>query len=161
MGSGKSAVGRELARKSQYDYIDMDTLIERQSGKTISELFAISESYFRSWEATICKSFQNKSKCIISTGGGIVTQPNLMDSIQNIGHLIYLEASVETIYKRVKNHSHRPLLNTEAPLDTICKLLNKRKGLYESYASHTINVDTLSIQEISDKIIDNYDFDNA
>ena len=161
MGSGKSAVGKALARKLQYDFIDMDILIERQSGKTISELFTISESYFRSWEATICKSIQNKSKCIISTGGGIVTQPDLMESIQNIGHLIFLEASVETIYNRVKHHSHRPLLNTEKPLETIFELLNKRKNLYKNYASYTINVDTLSIQEISDKIIDNYDFVNA
>ena len=68
MGSGKSTVGRQLAKRLAYRFVDTDQLIESAAGKSITELFTISEDYFRSWEFQICKSLQSSKQCIISTG---------------------------------------------------------------------------------------------
>ena len=73
MGSGKTTIGKQLAHRLGYRFIDTDTMIEKASGKKIFDLFAISEDYFRSWEFQIAKSLQSSHRSIISTGGGMVT----------------------------------------------------------------------------------------
>ena len=129
----------------------------KSSGKSIETLFSTSEAYFRSWEKNICKTLKSKQNSIISTGGGIILDDDCRQIIRSIGHVIYLEASAKTILERTKNKSHRPLLNQKNPYKTITNLLNQRAELYQSTAHLTINVDPLSIQQISDKIIAYYD----
>ena len=97
---------------------------------------------------------------IVSTGGGVVTHEPSILSLKKVGYIIYLTANVETIYKRVQHHTHRPLLNTKNPLAAVKELYTQRRTLYEHYADFIVNVDNLSIDEISDTILSKYDFFN-
>ena len=160
MGSGKTTVGVDVSKKLSCNFVDTDQLIVRQSGKSINDLFAISESYFRSWEEQVCKGLISKSNLIISTGGGVVTHEPSIFALKKLGYIIYLAANDETIYKRVKHHTHRPLLNTKNPLAAVKELYAQRRSFYEYYADFTVNVDNLSIDEISDTILSKYDFFN-
>tara|TARA_B100001989_G_C24538999_1_gene466374 strand:- start:365 stop:877 length:513 start_codon:yes stop_codon:yes gene_type:complete len=157
MGAGKSAVGYHLAQHVKFKFVDTDKLITSQSGKTIPDLFDISEAYFRSWELTVCKGLANKSQTIIATGGGVVTQKQVMSLLSKLGHIVYLKATVDTLYQRLKHHGDRPLLNTADPLKALQLIYDKRKTLYESYADLIIEVDQLSVMEISDTIVNTYD----
>ena len=157
MGCGKTATAKHLASLTGFKWIDTDTMITRSSGKSIEELFAISESYFRSWERDVCKSIKNKHSHIISTGGGIILDKDTCKLLKQYGHIIYLKASSNTLYERTKNHTHRPLLNTPDKIQTIITLLTKRDPLYTATADYILNVDTLSVSDISDTLISRYD----
>ncbi|MBI60745.1 shikimate kinase [bacterium] len=158
MGSGKSTVGRELANRLAYRFIDTDQLIESAAGKSIPELFKISEDYFRSWEFQICKSLQSSKQCIISTGGGLLTVEKTATLLNHMGPLIYLKASAHVIYNRVKHSTHRPLLQVSNPLETIKSMLETRDTLYTAHADFIIDCDTLSVEDILNMILSEYDF---
>ncbi|MBA95741.1 MAG: shikimate kinase [Rickettsiales bacterium] len=157
MGSGKSTVGRQLAKRLAYRFVDTDQLIESASGKSITELFTISEDYFRSWEFQICKSLQSSKQCIISTGGGLLTVEKTATLLKQMGPIIYLKASAQVLYNRVKHSTHRPLLQVSNPLKTIESMLETRDTLYTSHADFVIDCDTLSVEAILNMILSEYD----
>jgi shikimate kinase len=140
---------------------DTDTMITRASGKSVTELFKSSEDYFRSWELDICRSLKNKKNHIISTGGGIINNKKIHSILAKAGLLVYLKASAETLYERVKNSTHRPLLNTSNKFETLQNLLNERNPIYEALANFTLTTDKLTINEISDTLIKHYDIPTA
>ena len=158
MGSGKSAVSMNLARLLSFKCVDSDKLVEIQSGKSIAALFSESESYFRSWEQAVIKGLSKKKNMIVSTGGGVVTHEPSMTLLKQLGPVIYLRASVDTIYKRTRHNKDRPLLNVDDPMTVITELLSKRAESYEHHADLIIDVDHMSIHEISATIINNYEF---
>ena len=160
MGSGKTTVARSLAEKTNLQWIDTDLLITRSAGKSISELFETSEDYFRSWERDICRSLRNKSNCIISTGGGIIHSEETCNILKEIGEVVYLEASPQTLFERVKDSTHRPLLQTEDKFTALSTLLKKRHPLYTKLATYTLKTDQLTIDVISDTLIEHYDLQN-
>ena len=157
MGSGKTTVGKHLALRLGYRFIDTDTMIEKSSGKKIAELFAISEDYFRSWEFQITKALQSNHKSIISTGGGLVTVQKTADLLKTLGSILYLKVSPDSVYERTKHSTHRPLLKTENPQETISKLLNQRDPIYESVAQRVIDCDNISVEDILNMILSDYD----
>lgn len=152
MGSGKSAVSKYLAKISQKKCVDTDAMIVESSGKTIKELFDISEDYFRSWERNICSSLKNKHDLIIATGGGIILNKQNRLLLNETGFVVYLKASVDCIYTRTKNSTHRPLLNVPNKKEVISTNLDQRDSLYNTTSDFTIDVDNLTISQIVDKI---------
>lgn len=130
MGTGKSSVGRLLARSWRRPFIDTDREIEKRSGRKIKEIFATDgEAAFRRLEQQCVAEWLPKSGAIIATGGGILTSPGMCEKLRECGIVVTLFASPETIYARTRRGS-RPLLKTENPTETIRVLLAAREKDY-------------------------------
>lgn len=153
MGSGKTEVGKMLAQRLGYAFLDTDKLIEEKTGKSISEIFREEgESSFRELETEVIKGLSGITGYIISTGGGIVIREENILSLKNIGLVIWLKASPESIFKRISPETHRPLLNVENPLEHIKKLLSIREQFY-SRADFSIDTDGLEVDKVVKAIL--------
>ncbi|MDD3594150.1 MAG: shikimate kinase [Candidatus Gastranaerophilales bacterium] len=131
MGAGKTTVGRLLKMSLRKDFVDIDTEIEKEAGKTIVEIFeCYGEELFRKLEHKIILNFSRESDIIISIGGGALENEENYINLSSNGVLFYLQASAEELYERVKHDKNRPLLKTLKPKDTLEKLLKKREERY-------------------------------
>lgn len=153
MGSGKTSVGTYLSTILSMEYVDVDHMIEKEQGTSISNIFeAKGEEYFRELETQKVKSLEVNRSTVISCGGGVVLNNDNVTSLKKNGKIILLTASPETIYNRLKEDSSRPLLKSKTK-DQIVELLEKRKILYENCADVVINTDNKSIEDICNEII--------
>lgn len=151
MGAGKTTVGKELATIMNCNFIDLDETIEKNYGK-ISDIFKQKgEEYFRQIETLELKKLNIQETFVLSTGGGIVLKDENIKILQTLGYVFYLEASTDTIYERIKNQKHRPLLNTSDPKRSIEEILSKRKKLYEN-SGEKITVNNKNVKEIAEEI---------
>ena len=132
MGTGKTAVGKELARLLDIPLIDIDTEIEKSEEMTINDIFReYGESGFREIETVMIKKVVQRGRRVISTGGGAVLKDENMEVLRENGVIICLVASPETILRRVGTGSERPLLQGGDPLIKIERLLHSRKPYYD------------------------------
>lgn len=157
MGSGKSTVAKSLAKKLYYPLIDTDSLIEKNEGKSINDIFSVSENHFRSLETKICQDIKHLSGHIISTGGGIIKSEENRQLLKLSGFIVFLNVHTDTILKRLKHDLTRPLLNVKNKKQAIQTLITERQPLYESIASIQIDTNTRSINDISAMIIKSYE----
>lgn len=155
MGTGKSSVGRTIARKLGRRFIDTDRLIERKLGKTIHEIFnEKNEVYFRSIEKDVIKKVSQYIGIVIATGGGAVKDPDNFKNLKQCGWIIALYASPETLFQRISGKRIRPLLlDKEDPVKTLEILFNERKPLYAK-ADFQVNTENKTIDQIADEIIE-------
>ncbi len=155
MGTGKTVTGRVLAERTGMELVDMDSLIEERQGKTIPEIFATDgEPAFRVMERELVKTLSKRSGLIISTGGGIVLNPDNITDFEKNGLVVCLTASPDTIFKRVEKDTSRPLLSGDKKAQ-ISTLLAKRQPLYAAIA-HGINTDGLTDEQTADRILELY-----
>lgn len=142
MGSGKTTVGRLLAKQLDMKFVDIDKIIASREKKSISDIFQeYGEQYFRQKEREIILEESIKNNVVISTGGGSVIDNENMKHLQNTCFIVFLDASVSCIYERVKNSKHRPLLQNIPNLEEhIEEMLQKRRFLYEFSANCKISV---------------------
>ncbi|MFH2132131.1 MAG: shikimate kinase [bacterium] len=153
MGCGKTTIGRKLAVRLGYRFIDTDYQIEMEQNARVKEIFSrYGEPHFRALETDLLKRLRHLDNTVIATGGGILTTPGNMELIRQIGKSVYLKACVEDIFERISRNTKRPLLQTRDPLGTVVTLLEKRKGTYER-ADHTINTGSLKMGHIVSRII--------
>jgi len=153
MGTGKTAVGRRLAVKLNYKFIDTDAEIENITGKTVAQIFARDGVIrFRSEEALLVKKLARQEGLVISTGGGIVLNPENVCLLQENGILIGLAAAPEVIFERLKNKRNRPLLAKGNMKEQIVTLLEERRGAYD-VAEYTVDTGAFSPEEVVGKII--------
>ena len=154
MGSGKSTVGRALAKKWSFTFVDTDSLIEEIEGTSISKIFETKgEEYFRECETETVKKLVKKYKRhIISVGGGTPLRAENRKLLKNAGFVIYLKASPETIIERLKNDTTRPLLQREDKEAAVRELLEKREPVYQDAAHIRVNTDNKTIDEIVNEI---------
>lgn len=132
MGTGKTAVGRELSRILGWKIIDVDDEIVKSQKMSIKEIFgSFGETGFREIETGMIREVSKRKNVIISTGGGAVIRQENMDMLRERGVIICLDASPETILKRTSSNSERPLLNVEDPFRRIKELLEIRRPFYE------------------------------
>lgn len=156
MGTGKSTVGRLAAEQLKFDFLDTDALIEQRSGRKITEIFAQSgETAFRQLEAQLVAELATHTRTIISTGGGLPTNPANLASLKSHSLVICLWASPERIYERVRDQSHRPLLHDPDPLGKIRSLLATRENFYKQ-ADVLINSDLRSAREVAQQVINQF-----
>lgn len=168
MGCGKSTVGKRLARKIKASFLDTDAWIEEQEGITISEIFATKgEACFRDMETECLKKLLKEKSSekdkpdacnegsghVISVGGGLPVREENQELLKQLGQVIYLKAKPETIYKRIKGDTTRPLLQTENPLERIKEMLLFREQKYQASAHEVISVDEKSVGKIVDEIM--------
>jgi len=154
MGTGKSIVAKELARKLKMEFIDMDQAIEERQGMSISDVFGrYGENYFRKQENKLVKELSQKENMVIATGGGTFLSWDNIRILSQKGRIICLYADSQAIYNRVKRKNNRPLIKGNNILNKINHLLTKRKKIYDNF-HWKINTTNLSVQEVVDKIID-------
>jgi shikimate kinase len=155
MGSGKSTVGRGLARRLGYTFIDMDARLEGEHGMSINEIFEkLGEKAFREMENNLLKEMVSRQDAVISTGGGLPCTGNNMDLINRNGVSIYLKMEPSALLDRLsRGKSRRPLIRhlSRQELETfIYEKLREREPVYLR-AHHTVsglNVDMDSLVEI-------------
>lgn len=153
MGAGKTSVGRELSRKLQVDFYDLDSEVERARGLSITEIFAADgEDGFREKETETLEILSQKaSPAVISTGGGVVLRERNRDIMSASGKVFYLKAHIDTLWNRVRRKKGRPLLDVKDPRAKFQELFMKRKNIYERLP-HVVFTDDMSISEVADKI---------
>ena len=153
MGTGKSIVAEELARKLRMEFIDMDQIIEERQGISISDIFArYGENYFREQENKLVKELSLKENIVIATGGGTLISSDNKRILNQKGKIICLYADSQVIYNRVKRKNDRPLLKRKNVLNEITRLLEERKKIYDNI-KWKIDTTNLNIQEVTEKII--------
>ena len=132
MGSGKSSIGRRLARIYSMPFVDGDQEIEKAGGGDICYLFErYGEQDFRRAEERIMTRLLNGRKCILASGGGAFLSETTRKNVKEKAVSVFLDAHVDTIIRNTTGRTHRPLLNVENPQEVIQTLLEKRRPFYE------------------------------
>jgi len=135
MGAGKSTVGRLLARRCGFDFVDCDRELEARSGVTIATIFELEgEPSFRRREAALIDELSRRERIVLATGGGAILEEENRRHLRERGLVVYLRASVEEIVRRTQKDRARPLLQTTDRRGRIVKLLAEREALYEQTA---------------------------
>jgi shikimate kinase len=154
MGSGKSAVGRILARMVDAPFKDSDAEIERRTGVDISYIFEKEgEVRFRQREREAIEALTLLEPLVLATGGGAILLPENREIIATRGSVVYLITSVEQQAHRVSHARHRPLLANVDPEATLRQLMLEREPLYASVADFQVTTDGRKIQAVAEEII--------
>ena len=157
MGVGKSTVGKNLAQKLSYNFVDIDRTIESREGSTINLIFKNkSESYFRKLENEISLEKLKKKNTVISLGGGAFLNKSIRREIKNTSVSFWLDVDVSELIKRLKKTKKRPLLYNKNLNVTVNKIYLERKKTY-SEADYRIKCNFLDPDEIVDKILKLYE----
>jgi len=156
MGTGKTAVGKALAKKLDKKFIEMDSLIEQKAGKTIPEIFKQDgEIAFRELEIEVTKEAAKGKNQVIACGGGVVLNKINIDRLRNESIIVYLTASPKVILKRVSGGGmERPLLKASNQALTVQELLTFRKPFYERAADIKIDTSKLDVDSVVEQIIE-------
>ena len=153
MGSGKSAVGKLLAKDLNLPILDIDNIIEKKENLSIKNIFhQKGEHYFRLIENETLR--ENKNPSVISCGGGIILEKKNRKFLEKSGYIIYLKASVSILKNRLMYKNDRPLIDNNDLQKSLEKIYNERKSLYNSVANMSINTDKLSTKDVCKLIIE-------
>lgn len=156
MGTGKTTVGRLVADQLKFEFLDTDALIEERTGKKITDIFTQNgEPAFRELEAQLVEELSSRTNAVISTGGGLPTNPANLASLKRYSLVFCLWLSPEKIYERVKDQSHRPLLHDPDPLGVIRKMLASREKFYKQ-ADVLLNSELRSPREVAQQVINQF-----
>jgi len=152
MGTGKTSVGRQLAKEKRWSFVDLDEMVELKEQRRIVDIFAQDgESYFRKIEKKFLKQVSTQKKFVVACGGGVVLDPDNIRLMKKTGILICLCATCEAILKRVSASSLRPILNVAKPRERI-ELLLKMRAPYYLQADKTIDTSVLTVKQVVAKI---------
>jgi 3-dehydroquinate synthase len=155
MGSGKTTVGRALAKRMGMPFVDADHEIESRTGTTISMIFEIEgEAGFRRREAEVIRDLTARQGVVLATGGGAILDPQNREYLKTRGTVVYLRASVNSILHRTSMDKSRPLLQTADPRKTIEELAKQREPLYREVAHITIDTGRPNVHSMMQNIID-------
>jgi len=139
MGSGKSAVGKQLARDLGLDFIDSDAEIEKRTGVDIAYIFEKEgEAGFRIREREMITELAKRDAIVLATGGGAVLEPDNRRLLTKCGTVVYLETTIEQQLERTRHTRHRPLLVDRDPETVLTELMEVRAPLYEEVADITV-----------------------
>lgn len=131
MGAGKSTIGRQLARRLKLEFCDSDRVIEERTGVSIATIFEIEgEDGFREREQQTIAELSQIDNIVLATGGGSILREVSRTSLKAAGPVIYLRASAEQLYSRIRHDKGRPLMQTQNPLQTLRDLLKAREQYY-------------------------------
>lgn len=150
MGAGKTSVSRKLARQCGLASIDMDTFIERQEGKKVSEIFAESgEAGFRAIEADVLRELSHRDPALVGCGGGVVTTPESREILKEAGFVVFLKVSAYEARDRISDLSTRPLFND---VDEAAARNAARLPLYEEVADATVDTAGKGVTAIAGEV---------
>jgi shikimate kinase len=153
MGSGKTAVGRHLARLFCLSFHDSDADIEAKTGVDIAFIFEKEgEAGFRAREKESIDRLTQLDSVVLATGGGAVIDPDNRRALSERGIVVYLQTSVDQQLERTRHGRHRPLLNDTDPEQKLRELMERRAELYAEIAKLTISTDGRRVQLVAEKI---------
>jgi len=169
--SGKSSVGRALARLAHTTLFDLDDLIRKRTGKSPRELYLESPEHFRTEEAAAARQLAQQAEenkpgtFIIAAGGGLSDNPEALETLSVVGRLVYLEVSAETAWNRIaisaaKNGELPPFLRSENPQETHRVLHEKRALAYSARADIRVDAGTGRPKEIASRLFYELKLDN-
>lgn len=153
MACGKTVVGRRLAQRLGYRFLDTDHYIEDQLGRTIAQVFASEgEAYFRRLESALAERLAGLQNHVISTGGGMVTIPGNMERLKRAGAVVFLNADPEDIIARLQRDTKRPMVQGHELRERVTGLLADRRPYYEQ-ADIIVSTAGKSINRVAGEII--------
>jgi len=154
MGCGKTSVGQQLAQKLNFAFYDTDQMIEDESKRSISNIFATEgEEYFRRLETTTIKNLYGKmNHSVLSVGGGLPIREGNVELLRRLGHVVYLKTSMATIKKRLEGDTKRPLLAGDDVDKKVENLLMIRTPIYELAAHSIVETDNKFFEDIIEEI---------
>ena len=157
MGVGKSTIGKNLAKKLNYNFIDVDKLIENKERTSIRLIFKNkSESYFRKIETEITLLELKKNNSVIALGGGAFLNNAVRRRAKKLSVSFWLDVSIDELIKRLKKNRRRPLLNKKNVGETVKKIYFDRKKIYNE-ADYRIKCNSLKSEEIVNTILNLYE----
>ncbi len=155
MGSGKSAVGRHLARLMRYAFYDSDADIETRTGVDIPFIFEKEgEPGFRLREKEAIERLSQLDAVVLATGGGAVIDPDNRRVLAERGVVVYLSTSIDQQIERTRHGRNRPLLNVDDPEAKLLELMQRRAALYAEIADVTVSTDARRVQLVAEQIHD-------
>jgi shikimate kinase len=157
-GTGKSEVGKILARRLGMAYVAMDAEIVKQAGMPIPEIV---EKHgwprFRDMESEEARRLAGRDNLIIDTGGGVIERPENIEALEAGARIFWLKASVDTIVSRIQGGTERPALTAgKSFTEEVAEVLERRTPKYEGAAHYEIDTDELTPQQVADRIIETW-----
>ena len=157
MGVGKTTIGKRLARKLNYAFVDIDKIIENQEGESISSIFKNKgEDYFRKLEKQQTLKELKKDNLVISLGGGAFLNSSIRQCSKKHSISFWLDVPIETLLKRLKKSKNRPMLGKEKTDGSIKKIYFIRKKFYNK-ADYRIRCKTFTLKQVIEKILNCYE----
>jgi shikimate kinase len=157
MGVGKTTIGKRLAKKLNYAFVDVDKIIEKQEGESINSIFKNKgEDYFRKIEKQLTIIELKKNNSVISLGGGAFLNSSIRKSSKKHSISFWLDVPIEILIKRLKKSKNRPVIGKEKTDDSIKKIYFVRKKFYNK-ADYRIKCKTLTLKQIIEKILKFYE----
>jgi len=154
MGSGKSTVGRQLAAELGKEFFDCDGVLEERTGVDIPYIFDLEgETGFRRREAAVLRELAAKRGIVLSTGGGVVGDPDNRRALATNGFVVYLHASVDLLHRRTSRDRNRPMLYAEDPRKRIEDLLALRGPLYREVADLVVEAGCRGSRRVVQEIV--------
>jgi shikimate kinase len=153
-GSGKSTIGRQLARRLDVQFFDSDLVIERHIGCSIREFFEREgEAAFRDLEEEVMSDLTQNSACVLSTGGGVILRTANRDHLRQRCQTVYLHSVPDEIFRRLRNDQNRPLLQVADPLARLKELYAARDPLYREAARFVVETGRPSVSTLVNVIL--------
>ena len=154
MGAGKSTVSAKLSELLAMEIMEMDAHIQEKEGMSIKEIFAVNgEEYFRNCESNTLIELREKKHMVVSCGGGVPLREKNVELMKNSGYVVWLTATPEAIYERVKDSTERPLLNGNMNVPFIQNLMESRREKYERAADIVIDTTGKEIETICEELL--------
>ena len=159
MGSGKTSFGRYLNHNRNFGFIDTDEFIEKQEGRSINEIFSTDgEEAFRDMDSKLIKLLSLDT--VIGVGGGLPIREENGKLLKQLGTVIYLRASVDTLVSRLSGDTKRPLLKGGDLREKIQTLMAKRADIYEERADIIVDTDDCTLQSLYERLMNDENFSN-
>ncbi len=154
-GTGKSVVGKILARRLNMAYVGMDAEIIRRAGRPIPQIV---EEYgwpgFRDMETRVAMDLAGRDNLVVDTGGGVIERPDNIPALRKNGRIFWLKATVATIVRRIQGDDQRPALTEgKSFTEEVAEVLGKRRAKYQGAAQHEIDTDALTPEEVAQEIL--------
>ena len=157
MGVGKTTIGKRLAKKLNYAFVDIDKIIEKQEGESINSIFKNKgEDYFRKIEKQLTTIELKKNNSVISLGGGAFLNSSIRQYSKKYSVSFWLDVPIEILIKRLKKSKNRPVLGKEKTNYSIKKIYFIRKKFYNK-ADYRIKCKILTLKQIIEKILNFYE----
>ena len=158
MGSGKTTVGRQLAKRTRMEFVDSDHMIEDRCGVSISTIFDIEgEDGFRKRETKLLTELCQMNGIVLATGGGAITTEENRILLRKSGYVVYLKTSINTQLARTQKNQNRPLLENVDPEQKLQELMDERGDLYEQEADLIVTSGERIVSKVVDEIMSHLD----
>lgn len=154
MGAGKSTVSAKLSELLAMEIMEMDAYIQKKEGMSIKDIFATNgEEYFRNCESNTLIELRERKRMVVSCGGGVPLREKNVELMKTSGYVVWLTATPEAIYERVKDSTERPLLNGNMNVPFIQNLMESRREKYERAADIVIDTTGKEIESICEELL--------